>query len=205
MSKFESSFICLARGYNIQRVLSCEAKESVGFGCRNSRCCCCFSAGWIILHPVLTERRKHAAEGWREASCSQAVPPAVTAVTRFFFTLLKTFLPSLHPDNEQYTFYSMCTCAQVLHVACTVCSCCTLLSCSQGALDYPDFRASSKNIAVGLNRVYCRKHKQLWLQYIDTGATYTEPVLHCIPGHFFSTFFSWIYETSQRSHNIWQT
>lgn len=88
-ANLKSSFICLARGYNIQRVLSCEAKESVGFGCRNSRCCCCFSAGWIILHPALTERRKHAAEGWREASCSQAVPPAVIAVTLFFLPCWK--------------------------------------------------------------------------------------------------------------------
>lgn len=87
--------------------------------------------------------------------------PQLSQQLHIFFTLLKTFLPSLHPDNEQYTFYSMCTCAQVLHVACTVCFCCTLLSCSQGALDNPDFRASSKNIAVGLNRVYCRKHRQL--------------------------------------------
>lgn len=77
-------------------------RQRLIFGWRSEGCCCCcccfcfFSAGWIIPHPVLSERHKHRAEGWGEASHSQAALPAVTPLWVFIIYFF-SYLLSLHP------------------------------------------------------------------------------------------------------------
>ena len=71
---------------------------------------------------------KHTAERWGEASCSQAVLPAVAADFSYFCFLLKRLSLPLHPTD---IFHSCSTNTHTHRLAVCVCVC----VCSSGAIN----------------------------------------------------------------------
>lgn len=79
-------------------------KWRVWFGRRTgSCCCCCFLAGWVV--PVLAERHKRGAEGWRRAKLfSQLSPLSVRKIKHDIHLTANTcrhhvlLLPSFSPQ-----------------------------------------------------------------------------------------------------------